>query len=382
MTRCRLLLATILRVQQTTFSIAWNQRKLEGGRHLFWSFLSLVLATTCPAAEIPIERIFGAEHPGPYKHPASIAQLASGDFYIAYYGGAGEYATDTAVYGSRQKAGETVWSPPAPIADTPHRSEGNAVVWQAPDGTVWLYYVVRYGKTWSTSRIQAKLSRDGAKTWSDPITVAFDEGMMVRGRPLPLADGGHLLPVYHETGHDTEQLGPDSVSLFLRWDPKTLAWTESSRIGSRIGNIQPAVARVKGDFLVAYCRRGGGYGPTTDGYLVRSESKDDGRTWSPGVDSKFPNPNAAIDLLDLANGHLLLVYNHSMNDRTPLSVAVSTDGDKTWPHRRDIATGPGDFAYPFAIQAQDGKIHIVFTTDERTVIRRAVFDETAIVGRK
>ena len=26
-------------------------------------------------------------------------------------------------------------------------------VWQAPDGVVWLYYVVRYGDTWSSSRI-------------------------------------------------------------------------------------------------------------------------------------------------------------------------------------------------------------------------------------
>jgi hypothetical protein len=43
-------------------------------------------------------RVFGIEHPGQYKHPASITQLANGDLYIAYYGGTGEYGDDTPLY--------------------------------------------------------------------------------------------------------------------------------------------------------------------------------------------------------------------------------------------------------------------------------------------
>ncbi len=150
--------------------------------------------------------------------PASLTQLANGDLYLAYYTGSGEYATDTAVYGARLPQGQGQWTTPMPIADTPFRSEGNPVVWQAPDGMVWLFYVVRYGQTWSTSLIQAKISRDGARTWSDPMLVTMTEGMMVRSRPLALANGDILLPAYHETGHDTEMVGPDSCSLFFRWD--------------------------------------------------------------------------------------------------------------------------------------------------------------------
>jgi len=84
--------------------------------------------------------------------------------------------------------------------------------------------------------------------------------------------------------------------------------------------------------------------------------------------------------LKLRNGHLLLVYNDSFSDRTPLTAAISTDGDRTWPHRRNLAEGKGDFAYPFAIQAKDGRILVVYTSDERTVIRLAVFREEAILG--
>ena len=37
-------------------------------------------------------------------------------------------------------------------------------------------------------------------------------------------------------------------------------------------------------------------------------------------------------------------------------------------------------AYPSALQSQDGKIHVVYTSSRRTVINHAVFDESAIFG--
>lgn len=353
--------------------------------------LLIICMMTAVAADddIQIRRVFGPEDPGGrYKHPSSITQLDNGDFYLVFYSGGGEYATDTAVHGARLKKGETEWSTPIPIADTPYRSEGNGVIWQAPDGLVWLFYLSRYGETWSTSRIKAKISQDGANTWSDPFMLSFEQGMMVRARPIVLNNGDYLLPIYHETGHDTEMVGPDSTSLFLRYDPrqpewkKTNPWTETNRIGSRIGNIQPAVVQITDDYLVSYSRRGGGYEPRKDGFLVRSESHDGGYTWSPGEDSQFPNPNAAADFIKLRNGHLLLVYNDSFSGRTPLTAAISTDNDKTYPYRRNIIEGRGSFAYPTAIEADDGKIHVIFTSDGRTVINHATFEESAILSHK
>jgi predicted neuraminidase len=56
-------------------------------------------------------------------------------------------------------------------------------------------------------------------------------------------------------------------------------------------------------------------------------------------------------------------------------VALSSDGDRTYPHKRNLAEGPGDFAYPIAFQARDGSIHVVYTSEHRTVVNHAVFDE-------
>ncbi|MCP4639361.1 MAG: exo-alpha-sialidase [bacterium] len=325
-------------------------------------------------------RVFGSEHPGLYKHPASITQLANGDLYIAYYGGSGEYDDGTAVYGSRKRPEVPVWTTPAPIANTPSRGDGNPVVWQAPDGRVWLFYVNRYGETWSTSRVKAKVSDDGAETWSDPFMLTFEQGTMVRGKPIALNNGDYLLPMYHETGHDRENVGATTSSYFLRYNPTKNEWTETNRITSDQGNLQPQAAQLSDDHVVCYMRRGGGYGPLEKGYIQFSESKDGGFTWSEGVNTDLPNPNSAVDVVKLENGHLLLVYNDSMNDRTPLTVAVSMDNGKTWPHKRSIGGGDNSFAYPYAIQTQDGMVHIIYTTNSRATIMHAVFDEQAITG--
>lgn len=332
------------------------------------------------APEVVIETIVGPEAAtGDYKHPASITELANGDLYVVFFSGKGEYRDDAAaVFGMRLKKGQQRWTKPVAIARNPFHSLGNAVIWQAPDGLVWLFYVSRYGELWDSSRITAKISKDGASTWSESFMLTFEAGTMVRNLPIVLGNGDYLLPVYHELGNDPEMTSPDCTSFFLRYDPKKQRWTESNRVQSRLGNIQPAPAVISGDYLTAFCRRGGDYSGRPDGWMVRTESKDGGRTWSPGVDAPFPNPNAAVDFLRLQSGHHLLVYNDSFSDRSPLTVALSLDGAKTFPHKRHLLSKQdGDYAYPTAIQTRDGQIQVIFT-DERKTVRRAMFHEKAL----
>lgn len=356
---------------------AWPRPGLRILPRVLPALVALVLlAAPAAAAELVVERVFGPEiKTGPYKHPARLEELANGDLYLVYYGGEGEYANRTAVYGSRRPKGSRRWSKPVAIAQDPFRSLGNAVIWQAPDGLVWLFYVVRHGATWSTSRIQAKISRDHAQTWSDAFPLENEAGMMVCNRPIVLRNGDYLLPIYHETGHNTEFTGFDSTSLFLRRSAGGGDWSRTGRIAGPFGSIQASAVELTNQVLVAYSRRCGNYEPTTNGWIIRAESRDNGQTWSEGLPSRFPNPNAAIDFIRLRSGHLLLVYNDSMNDRTPLTVALSLDHDRTYPCRRNVATGPFDYGYPMAVQGRDGRIHLIYTSHERTVINHAVLDE-------
>ncbi len=337
----------------------------------------------CLNPDISIQKVFGTETPGgKYKHPASITELDNGDLYLAYYCGTGEYEDDTKIFGARLPKGSERWESPVVIADIPWLGEGNPVVWQGPNGIVWLFYVVRYGDTWCTSRIHYKISTDGAKTWSDSAVLAFEPGMMVRSKPILLKDDKFILPVYHEKGDDPEFTAPDTSSVFFIHDIKTRKWTQSNHVRSRIGNLQPSVVALSDTHLLAFCRRGGGYDPIPDGFIVKTESFDGGKTWTDGVDTEFVNPNSAVDLLQLNNGHILLFFNDNPGDRTPLSVAISMDQGKTWPIKRDLVRGEDSYAYPYAIQLKDGRIALVFTSHERTQINLAIFTEDQIINWK
>src|SRR5437588_13051614 len=108
-----------------------------GGILICWMLLH-------PSGDSVTERVFGPEIPGKYKHPASITELHNGDLYLVYYGGTGEYSDDSTVRGARLRKGESRWSMPKTIQPRPKFPEGNAVVWQAPDGVVWLFSVTRH----------------------------------------------------------------------------------------------------------------------------------------------------------------------------------------------------------------------------------------------
>src|SRR5690606_23645573 len=103
-------------------------------RSFIFALCALAGAVGAFAENIVTRKVIGNEFPGKYKHPASFTELDNGDLYLAYYGGSGEYEGDSMVWGMRLPKGQSEWSTPVPIADTPFLSEGNPVLWQAPDG--------------------------------------------------------------------------------------------------------------------------------------------------------------------------------------------------------------------------------------------------------
>ncbi|MCA9041218.1 MAG: exo-alpha-sialidase [Planctomycetaceae bacterium] len=347
---------------------------MNPSRVALFLLLPILACTNLVAGEISIQQVVGQEIPGKYKHPASITELKNGDLMVVYFGGDGEYLPGTAIYGMRLPKGETTWTSPVMLANTPERMDGNAVIWQTPGEEVWLLYVTRYGKEWSTARIKLKISTDGGKTFSDSMLVTEETGYMVRNKPIVKEDGNYLIPAYHEYGTDTQVSDHRNRGLFLHYDVQTRSFSKSNEFTYRKGVEQPAVVQLDKDHFIAYCRRGGDYEKTDDGWMVFTESHDGGWTWSNGIESPFPNPNSAIDLTKLQNGHLLLIYNDHMYLRRKLTVAVSTDQGKTFPTKKVLMNDNAGMAYPYMIQASNGDIHVIFTYN-RVKVMHAVFRE-------
>jgi predicted neuraminidase len=62
----------------------------------------------------------------------------------------------------------------------------------------------------------------------------------------------------------------------------------------------------------------------------------------------------------------VLAHNPSRQTRTPLSLAVSLDGE-TWRDSLVLEDGPGEYSYPAVIQAVDGTLHITYTWNRQRI---------------
>lgn len=303
----------------------------------------------------------------PMAHAATLTELVDGDLLCAFYAGTYETAPDQAIFltrGVKRSEGYWEWATPKKLVDTPQKADGNPVLWTAPDGTVWLFFVTLQGQGWSSALLFAMHSRDGGETWESPQLLSAIQGTMPRTKPLALRDGAWLLPLY-----DERRWHP----LFWRSEDGGKTWQEVAVPMRRFRCIQPAVVELSTGQLVAYCR-------STAGVIVRLTSDNGGRHWSDPEPTVLPNPNSAVDLVRCPDGALVLAMNDHRSDRTPLSIAFSPDETERWTVIRDLEVGAGEFSYPCLLTTSDGFVHCVYTYRRQT-IRHAVFDRNWLRGK-
>lgn len=287
-------------------------------------------------------------NPRPSAHAASV--IASSDGLLAsFFAGSREGAPDVAIYASHFDGNR--WSDPHVVADTLGFSDGNSVLWRHPGGVLHAWYVTMEGRGWATCPVRERRSYDDGLTWSDPVFIREKPGWMVRNEPL-YHRGRILMPMYDER---------DWTSFILHSEDGE-HWTRTAKVYEKgTGLIQPAIAPLSDGRLLMLLR-------STTGVIYAARSLDDtGLTWTAPERTALPNPNSAVDLVSLRSGALLAVYNPTERGRSPLRVALSDDDGATWPLHRDVETGPGEFSYPTAIEADDGAIHILYTHQRRAI---------------
>lgn len=299
-------------------------------------------------------------------HCATITEMADGALMAAWYAGSREGATDVAILSAVHRNG--IWYEPRIIAQFTDHSVGQPVFLPRPQGEVWLFFVIINGLVhrsrlprafdsvspvsgWRGAQPFCQHSTDNGKTWGAPQQIMDYQGLMFRSRPLILP-GRIILPVYDENTWQSRMLLSDD-------DGNT--WQLTHPISTPPGNIQPSLARLSDGRLLAYLRTGG-----SGGWIWRSTSCDGGETWETPTPTNLPNPNSGIDLLRLQSGKLVLAYNPSHNERTPLWVALASE-DEDWQDGYPLEEGTGEFSYPALLQATDGMIHLVYTYKRQTI---------------
>jgi predicted neuraminidase len=299
-------------------------------------------------------------------HASTIAE-SGGKLVAAWFGGTREGHPDVGIWVSRHDG--ATWSAPVQAAngaqaDGSRHPCWNPVLFQPKQGALLLFYKVgpRPDRWWG----MLTTSEDGGRTWSEARRLP--EGILgpIKNKPVQLSDGALLCP--SSTEHDGWRVH------FERTADLGKAWERTGPLndGTRIGAIQPALLTLEDGSLLALTR-------SRQGAIAQSRSTDGGKTWGVMTLTALPNPNSGLDAVTLADGRHLLVYNHSTRGRTPLNVAVSSDG-RTWRAAVTLEDQPGEYSYPAVIQARDGTVHLTYTWN-RVKVKHVVIEPARLVLR-
>jgi hypothetical protein len=281
----------------------------------------------------------------------------------------------------RSKNEGLTWEPLEPVIKNP----GGAVTLSevvVHEGVISVYLQIHNGKfdRWRTAVIR---SSDSAHTWSEPEEFTpIPKRSMIRNL-FQASWGEWYLPYqyYEPINGDWEASVFQDGSLQAPWNGTLVGptpdgpWADSTRIQGAKVWAEVNLAELSDGRLVMLSRSNGA------GVLMRSESTDQGRTWSPYMPSDIPNPGSKFRLFQLRNGRIALLHNpngvtHDENskpwatvNRNPLALWVSDDDMRTWKHKRVITDFPGMLAYPDGeVDAEEKYIHFAFDYNRHDVI--------------
>lgn len=347
-------------------------------------------------------------------HASFLLQLRNGDLGCVWFAGTEEGKPDVSIYFSRLPRGSDQWTPEQKLSDDPTRSEQNPVLFEAPNGDLWLLHTAQDYGNQDTSIVRRRISRDGGVTWG-PIETPFEEtGLFIRNPVVVLDNGDWLLPVFHCNPVPGEKWhGHNDTSGVKISTDEGKSWTEYP-VPESVGAVHMNIIDLRDGSLIAF------YRSRYADHIYVSRSTDKGRTWTRPEPTDLPNNNSSIQARALADGAIALVYNHiSSKDstdrraglydgiddgkapagekdpqlsglrravwgtpRSPMTIAISTDGGKTWPTRRNIDVSSGaalsndtssgemlnrELSYPTVTELEDGRIGVAYTYFRRAV---------------
>lgn len=345
----------------------------------------------------------------PSSHAANLIALRNGDLLCAWYAGLWEGDSNVAIAMSRLRKASDKWTLPGVVARKPGYALENPVPFEPPNGPLWVFHTSQLANAGqSNSQIFSVTSQDAGRHWTQPKLLFAQPGSFDRQRLLA-AGRTWIFPMYYtpSSGITGEGALRNYSAIQISGD-EGLTWKECIVPESQ-GLVQPDVIEVSPTHFQAFFR-------SRWADWVYTSSSSDGCVWTPPTATQIPNNNSSIQVFRLSNGHLVIAFNNSQATtkraksttapRWPLTVALSTDGGRTWPWVRDVETGSEvpieslpdviggtdvkrergaffdhfySYEYPPIVQTSDGVIHMAYTFRRRT-IKYIAFDEPWIKG--
>lgn len=350
------------------------------------------------------------------NHAANLAFLPDGALTCVWFGGTMEGMGDISIYMSRLAPGSDTWTVPEKMSDDPAKSEQNPLIFNAPDGKVWLIFTSQTSGNQDGAVVKRRISRDGGRTFGPVDTLCDTPGTFVRQPVIVNAGGAWLLPVFRCIGAPGQRWTGDADTAAVLVSRDAGASWQMVEVPDSVGAVHMNIVPQADGRMVALFRN------RFATQILRSVSDNDGVTWSAPKPTLLPNNNSSIQATALADGRIAVIYNHSnaltSSDRrhslydeieaeegasppaaevaatewseahkaiwgvprAPMSLVFSTDGAETFTDPIDLETGDGycltnnskdalnrEYSYPSIIEGPDGALHIAYTYYRRAI---------------
>jgi predicted neuraminidase len=313
--------------------------------------------------EVSSSKIFDSHPEFAQGHASTVIAVAPNEYLVAWFGGSYEKHDDVSIWMARGDGAS--WEVPQKVAKIRNDPHWNPVLFNAPDGKIYLYFKV--GKEIDDWETWVQTSDDKGKTWTTPVElVPGDKGGRgpVRNHNIVLSDGTWLAPASNEKNKVWNAFMDRSTDGGKTWEATPFIELDRKLIPEE-GVIQPALWESSPGNVHALLR-------TSGGKIARTDSKDYGKTWSPIYLTDLPNNNSGIDVAHLGGEKIALIYNpvgENWGDRNPINLAISLDNGKTWVLNQTIEKGEDpetEFSYPSI--TLDGKdLVITYTWNRKKV---------------
>lgn len=330
------------------------------------------------AAGQPLVLIAGGDIPMPANTPAAHASSLLGmpaahpaALLAFWFAGTRESAANVQIAASRFDRATQQWSAARFVVNRHAMGQqlgfgvrrlGNPVAWLDNHDKIHLFIVATGLGGWAAGRIvhlrQSNEGQDFAALSFDavrvlPLSWLWDTSFLVRTAPLPLADGGMVLPVHFELGI--------KYPVALRFDASG-EFKGMVRISSRKHLLQPTLLMVSKSHWLALMRD-----QSPAGKVAVAQTTDSGQHWADLSDLALDNPDASVAGLAVAPGRMLLAHNSSPHSRTALDLSSSTDG-RAWALVQGLAHGADsdEYSYP-ALTWADDSFWVSYTDQRRSI---------------
>jgi sialidase-1 len=239
----------------------------------------------------------------------------------------------------RSLDGGRSWGPPRVVLENPHGGGLNVMsVSVLPLGGTRLALFYLFTRSTEDCRPYLCYSEDDGATWSTPRLLIPHPGYYIlnNDRVVQTSSGRLILPMNLH-----RKAGMRGTAVWYFSDDAGATWTESdSRWGvaeGKSGLQESGVVETAPDCLLSWFR-------TDLGSQYECRSFDDGLTWTAPVAGPLRSPLSAASIKRLPGSRdLIALFNDHSGSfpfvaemRTPLVLARSSDGGKTWPARRAV----------------------------------------------